>query len=107
MQIANERTLARGLRAALVCLAAAGLCAAQEPDPAKGDAAFQKVCGTCHTPQSVLTTRRPRAQWQETIDKMIAFGAKASDEEFAAILNYLSAQYGPDASNPPTSISFQ
>ena len=38
---------------------------------------------------------RTRAQWQESITSMIQRGAKATDEEFASILVYLAAQYGP------------
>jgi len=83
----------------VACCAAVFVCSAQEPGPAKAEEVLQKVCGACHTPQSVLTTRRTRAQWQETIDKMVSLGAKATDEEFAAVLNYLSAQYGPNAAD--------
>ena len=89
----------RSFGAATAFFVAVIVCSAQEPDAAKGAEVLQKVCGTCHTPQSVLTIRRPKAQWQETIDKMVSFGARAIDEEFAAILNYLSSQYGPDATN--------
>jgi cytochrome c oxidase cbb3-type subunit 3 len=96
-RIAHTRTVLCGFGAAVACFVLAIPSSAQEPVAAKGAEVFQKICGTCHTPQSVLTIRRARAQWQETIDKMVSFGAKATDEEFAAILNYLSEQYGPDA----------
>ena len=67
----------------------------------KGEAVFQKVCSNCHAAQVALATRRTRAQWQETIDKMVGLGAKATDEEFAAVLNYLSTEYVPDTPNEP------
>ncbi len=70
---------------------------AQPPDMATSRAAFNKVCGTCHTPESALSTRRTKAQWEESIDKMVQLGAKATDDEFAAILNYLVSQYGRTA----------
>jgi len=101
MRIANGRTLLGGLGAALACFGAVSVCSAQETGPAKAEETFQKVCGTCHTPLVALTTRRTRGQWQETIDKMVSLGAKASDEEFAAVVNYLSAQYGPNAESAP------
>ncbi len=87
----------------LLCLAAAGIAAAQEPAPspslAQSRQVVQKVCGVCHTPESVITGGRTRAQWQETIDKMItAQGAKGTPEEFATVLDYLSSQYGPASS---------
>jgi cytochrome c oxidase cbb3-type subunit 3 len=70
---------------------------AQQPDMAASKAVFNKVCGTCHTPESTLATPRTKAQWEESIDKMVQLGAKATDDEFAAVLNYLVSQYGRDA----------
>jgi len=72
-----------------VCLAAAALAGAQEPA-----SVFQNVCGKCHPPEAVVTPR-PRAQWQETINKMVDLGAKVSAEERTILLDYLSATYGP------------
>ena len=82
------------LLAAIALAAVAGR--AQQPDMSTSRATFNKVCGTCHTPESALATRRTKAQWEESIDKMVQLGAKATDDEFAAILNYLVAQYGRD-----------
>lgn len=59
--------------------------------------AFQKVCGACHSVDTVTSQRRTRAQWQESITSMVARGAKGTDEEFAAILDYLTVQYGPSS----------
>ena len=74
-----------------VCLAAAALAGAQEPA-----SVFQNVCGKCHPPEAVVTPR-PRAQWLETINKMVDLGAKASAEERTILLDYLSATYAPGA----------
>src|SRR3989440_13043063 len=79
------------MRTMWVCLAAAALAGAQEPA-----SVFQNVCGKCHPPEAVVTPR-PRAQWQETINKMIELGAKVSDEERTILLDYLSATYPPGA----------
>lgn len=86
------------LLAAVSLTALAGF--AQQPDMSASRATFNKVCGVCHTPESALATRRTKAQWEESIDKMVQLGAKASDDEFAAILDYLVSQYGTDASAP-------
>lgn len=101
MRIVIERTLVRGSIAAAAWFLAAAACSAQDAGERKGAETFQKVCGTCHTTQSVLNVRRTRDQWQETIDKMVSLGAKASDAEFASILNYLSAAFGPEAAGGP------
>jgi len=64
----------------------------QEGPPAKE--ALQKVCGACHALERVTASRRSRAQWDETMDKMISLGAKGTEEEFAAIMAYLIRWYG-------------
>src|SRR4051812_19538585 len=98
MPIANRLTILRRFGAAVACVAAA-VCSAQEPAPNRGAEVLKNVCGVCHTPQIVVARRRTRAQWQETIDKMISLGAKASEEDFAQVLNYLTAEYGREEPN--------
>jgi cytochrome c oxidase cbb3-type subunit 3 len=86
---------------ALACLAASGLCRAQEADLTKSKETFQKVCSTCHTTAIITVNARTRAQWQDTIQKMIAAGAQGTDEDFAIVVNYLATQYGPSATAAP------
>ena len=82
----------------LVCLAAATAVGAQDLERSR--AVLNKVCGTCHSLDSVLS-RRSRAQWQETINQMITGqGAKGTEEEFAIVLDYLASQYGPNSTAP-------
>ncbi len=59
-----------------------------------GQAVLQKVCGSCHALGKVTASRRSREQWEEVTDKMIAAGAKATEEEFTVVINYLVTQYG-------------
>src|SRR5439155_15117660 len=81
--------------AVLLYFGAASLCMAQ---PGSVEL-VRKLCGTCHPVERAVAARRTKAQWQETIDKMVLLGAKASDEEFATVLNYLASQYGADAAS--------
>jgi cytochrome c oxidase cbb3-type subunit 3 len=74
----------------LVFLLAVGAASPQDASRA----AFQKVCGACHSLESAVSPRRSREQWQETINAMVARGAKGTAEDFATILNYLSSHYG-------------
>ncbi len=60
-------------------------------------AVLNKVCGACHPLETVTSQRRNRAQWQESIDQMVARGAKGTPEEFAAVLDYLVRNHGPAA----------
>jgi competence ComEA-like helix-hairpin-helix protein len=55
---------------------------------------FQRLCGACHKPDTGVAMRRTTEQWQETVEKMISKGLKASDEDLNAVLDYLIAQYG-------------
>ena len=77
--------------AAMLIAPLAGI--AQSPVAARE--AFQKVCGACHPVETVTAQGRTRTQWQESINAMVARGAKGTEEELAAILDYLTTQYGP------------
>jgi mono/diheme cytochrome c family protein len=82
------------MKLGIAVVLAAGIAAAQAPDLAHQREVFNKLCGTCHTPESSVTTRRTRAEWQEEIARMIANGAKGTEDEFAVTLDYLSSQFG-------------
>ena len=69
--------------------------------PAGAQPVFQKVCGACHTTETVTSQRRTRAQWQESINSMVARGAKGTEEEFALILDYLTLQLWPGVARRP------
>ena len=74
--------------------AAAG--SAQDPFPeTTGKAALLKVCGNCHSAETVIQTLRTRQEWSEVIDQMARFGADASDQEFDQILAYLAKHFSP------------
>jgi mono/diheme cytochrome c family protein len=88
------------MKSGICLLFAAALAAAQTPDLAHQREVFNKVCGTCHTPESAVTTRRTRPEWQEEIARMVANGAKGSEDEFATVLDYLSSQFGRAAGAP-------
>jgi mono/diheme cytochrome c family protein len=85
------------MKSGICLLWAAALAAAQTPDLAHQREVFNKLCGTCHTPESAVTTRRTRTEWQEEIARMIANGAKGTEDEFAVTLDYLASQFGKPA----------
>ena len=49
----------------------------------------QKICSACHDLEKSLSLRQDRAGWQKTLEKMLDFGAKATDQERNAVINYL------------------
>ena len=71
-----------------VALAAGGQEGGQEPED-RTEAAFKRVCATCHDAQRILSARRTRTQWEEVIDKMVERGAAGTDEDFTAAEQYL------------------
>ena len=75
-------------------LAAAVAGSAQEASAGKSKEVFQRVCSACHKPETNVSARRTREQWLETIEKMVAKGLKATDEELNTVLDYLVGQYG-------------
>jgi competence protein ComEA len=54
------------------------------------------VCGTCHEAAKATSVKLTREGWVETIDRMKAFGAEGTTDEFAAILDYLSTHFKGD-----------
>lgn len=50
---------------------------------------FLRVCSTCHSPNNVLAAGQSREGWEDTVTKMVAYGAQGSDEDFTDILDYL------------------
>ncbi len=86
---------------------------AQDPSPATsttqdafpegtGKAALLKVCGNCHTAESVVQSLRTRQEWSDVLDQMSRFGAEATDEEFDQILGYLVRHFSPIRINKAT-----
>jgi competence protein ComEA len=60
----------------------------------KNAATYTRVCSTCHDAQRILSNRRTKDQWGEVLDKMVERGAQGTDDDFAAVLDYLVTHYG-------------
>jgi competence protein ComEA len=56
----------------------------------------QKLCSECHDLDKSVSIRQDRAGWRRTIEKMLAFGAKATDQQFNAVLDYLATNFPAD-----------
>jgi len=69
--------------------------------PGPGHDETVKVCGKCHSPEQAASLRQSRTGWEETISKMINMGSEGTDQEYEAVLNYLTKTFGPE---PPKSI---
>src|SRR5262245_38651975 len=83
----------------LVALGVVSAAIPQLPD-GPGKEPLVKVCGACHQPERAAAVRLTREGWEDVIGDMIKRGAKGSDEEFTAILNYLATNCLGEAARP-------
>jgi competence protein ComEA len=68
---------------------------AQDPLPeAPAKKAVESVCGGCHDLDTAIGERHDKAGWQTVITTMVNRGARASDQEFDAIIDYLAKYFG-------------
>jgi competence protein ComEA len=69
------------------------------PD-APGKKETLQVCSTCHEAAKATSVKLTREGWVETIDRMKAFGAAGTDQEFSAVLEYLATHFKGDTVRP-------
>jgi hypothetical protein len=69
---------------------------AQDLPDGAGKDLVMKVCTVCHELTRITSKKWTKEQWNDTVDKMAARGAKASDEEFETIVTYLAKYFSPD-----------
>jgi len=69
---------------------------AQDLPDAPGKDLVMSVCAVCHDLTRITSKKKTKDEWNDTVDKMAARGAKASDEEFDTIVNYLTRYFGRD-----------
>jgi DNA uptake protein ComE-like DNA-binding protein len=67
---------------------------------APGKAQTLKLCSSCHEAAKATSVKLTREGWVETIDRMKAFGAEGSPEDFAAVLDYLATHFQGDVLRP-------
>jgi mono/diheme cytochrome c family protein len=58
-----------------------------------GAALVQQRCTTCHGISRIQRSHKDQAGWTSTVDRMISYGAQLNDQEKAAVIAYLVANY--------------
>jgi hypothetical protein len=60
-------------------------------------------CLECHEARIILQQRLSKATWTKEVDKMVKWGAVVDASDRDALIDYLSANFGPDqpAYEPP------
>lgn len=57
-------------------------------------ALLEKDCSSCHSVDQVTARNRSAAEWAETIDRMVNYGAQLTPEDNKRIADFLAAHYG-------------
>lgn len=85
----------------LLLVGSAAAASAQDTLPeGAGKEQTLRLCGTCHEAAKATSVKLTREGWVETIDRMKAFGAGGSDEDFAAVLEYLATHFRGETVRP-------
>jgi hypothetical protein len=56
----------------------------------------QRLCSQCHELDKSFSLSQDRAGWERTIEKMVAFGMKSTEQETKAVLEYLVKHFPAD-----------
>jgi len=56
----------------------------------------EAACLTCHEARIILQQRLSKPAWTKEIDKMIKWGAEVDPKDRDAMIDYFSANFGPD-----------
>lgn len=51
-------------------------------------------CALCHGLDRVVATKRPKAEWQTIVNRMVYFGSPISGDQVASVADYLATNYG-------------
>ena len=76
---------------------------AQLPE-GQGREETERLCQSCHDLARAVSRRQDRDGWRATLDKMVAFGTRGTDQEFALILDYLAKNF-PAEELPPVNVN--
>lgn len=86
------------LMVALCCLMSANTSAARQDLPeGKGAELARDRCVTCHEADLIVSQRLSRQGWTREVEKMIRWGAVASDAEKETLIDYFAARFKPNS----------
>jgi competence protein ComEA len=66
----------------------------QDPPDGPGKETLLKICLDCHDVGTVTAENRTREGWKKTVAKMADRGAEGTDEQFDAVITYLTKNFG-------------
>jgi cytochrome c5 len=69
---------------------------AQDLPEGAGKDLVTKVCTVCHEVTRITSKKKTKEEWSDTVDKMAARGAMATDAEFETIVTHLAKNFARD-----------
>ncbi len=60
-----------------------------------GATLLEERCSTCHSTDRVKQAQKNQEGWDQTVTRMIKKGAKLTEEEKNALVDFLAKTYGP------------
>jgi hypothetical protein len=54
------------------------------------------ACTSCHEARIIVQQRLSKAAWMKEVDKMVKWGAEVDSKDRDALIDYLSANFGPE-----------
>ncbi|MES2295035.1 MAG: hypothetical protein V4527_17180 [Pseudomonadota bacterium] len=78
----------------------AGVSAAQDLPPGDGHDVAQNVCTSCHGVDVIVSQRHTADEWSDVVSRMVGNGASLTDDQFAAVVKYLSTALAPEGAAP-------
>jgi len=66
--------------------------------PGPMQAKVKASCTQCHNAARITEQHLTRQEWSTELDKMVALGAEVPDSDRAALLSYLTKNFGPEKS---------
>ena len=64
-------------------------CSSKSPE-----ALVEERCAGCHALTTIKVSQKTRAEWEETVDRMIEKGARLNERQAETVIDYLSETYG-------------
>jgi competence protein ComEA len=93
----NWKALGLALAAALGTLAPAADDEGKLLPAGTGREVTARVCINCHDSGNFRKVRLNRDEWEGEVGLMVDNGAKATDDELAAVIDYLVENFGPNS----------
>jgi len=69
---------------------------AQDLPDGPGKDLVMNVCTMCHTINRIVEKKITKDEWNDIVDRMASKGARATDQEFDTIVNYLVKNFGKE-----------